>query len=92
MYTIEKDVEYKKTINKCKYPELRRICNEMEVQDSVVVPNQKEATALQMYLVRKHMRENEHDIDLMKMPQISRRKREANDMGDTVGYRVWRIL
>ena len=91
MYTIEKDVKYKQTINKCKYPELRRICNEMEVQDSVVVPSEKEATALQMYLLRKHMRDNQN-IDLMRMPQISRRKREANDMGDTIGYRVWRIL
>ena len=91
MYTIEKDVEYKKTINKCKYPELRRICNEMEVRDSVVVPNTKEASALQMYLLRKHIRENQ-DADPDRMPAISRRKREANDMGDTVGYRVWRIL
>lgn len=91
MYTIEKDVKYKQTINKCKYPELRRICNEMEVQDSVVIPSEKEATALQMYLARKHVRENE-DIDPNRMPQVSRRKREANDMGDTIGYRVWRIL
>ena len=91
MYTIEKDVEYKQTINKCKYPELRRLCNEMQVGDSVVVATVKEANSLQMYLTRKHIRENEN-IDLMRMPQISRRKREANDMGETMGFRVWRIL
>lgn len=92
MYAIEKDVDYKQTINKCKYPELRRICNEMEVRDSVVVPSEKEATALQMYLTRKCMRDNADTIDPNRMPQVSRRKREANDMGETIGYRVWRMV
>lgn len=92
MYTIEKDVEYKTVIGKCKYPELRRICNEMELRDSVVVPSVKEATALQMYLQRKWMRENVNDFDPCRIPQISRRKRESNDMGETLGYRVWRLI
>ena len=91
MYTIEKNVEYKQTINKCKYPELRRLCNEMQVGDSVVVANVKEANSLQMYINRRYMRESQ-DIDPMRMPQISRRKREANDMGETMGYRVWRMV
>ena len=92
MYTIEKNVEYKTVFGKCKYPELRRICNEMELRDSVVVPSIKEATTLQMYLQRKWMRENIKDLDPYNLPQISRRKREANDMGETLGYRVWRLI
>ena len=89
MYTIEKDVKYKQTINRCKYPELRQLCNGMQVGDSVVVATVKEATALQMYMHRKHTRScSLEDYNL----QVSRRKREANDMGDTMGYRVWRMV
>mgnify|MGYP001030167014 CR=1 FL=1 len=88
MYTIEKDIPYKQTISACKYPELRQLCNEMQVGDSVVVATVKEATALQMYMHRRHIRtcaDGEYGL------QISRRKRVADEMGNTQGYRVWRL-
>ena len=53
MYAIEKDVPYQQTISKCKYPELRKLANEMEIGDSVVVDTIKECTALQMYIDRR---------------------------------------
>ena len=88
MYTIEKDVPYQQTISKCKYPELRRLANEMQAGDSVVVPNQKECTALQMYIQRRvEARPECWDVS----GQISRRKRVADEMGNTIGYRVWRL-
>ena len=89
MYTIEKDVPYHQTISVCKYPELRRISNEMSVGDSVVVPNEKECTALQMYIQRSvHTCPNTFD----EGRQITRRKRVADEMGNTIGYRVWKLV
>jgi len=90
MYQIEKDVPYQQTIAKCKYPELRRIANEMKIGDSVVVPNEKECTALQMYLQRRvHTYAECWAVE--PGTQITRRKRVADDMGHTIGYRVWRL-
>lgn len=89
MYAIEKDVPYQQTISKCKYPELRRLANEMEIGDSVVVATIKECTSLQMYIDRRLLRLYGDGYPWNE--QISRRKRVADDMGNTIGYRVWRL-
>lgn len=89
MYTIEKDVPYQPTISKCKYPELRRIANELEVGDSVVVATIKECTSLQMYIYRRLQKS--HPDGYPWLEQITRRKRVADEMGETIGYRVWRL-
>ena len=91
MYQIEKDVPYQQTIAKCKYPELRRIAYQMDAGDSVVVPNEKECTALQMYIQRRiHTRADCFAVD--EGAQITRRKRVADEMGNTIGYRVWKLV
>lgn len=89
MYAIEKNVPYKQTISKCKYPELRRLANEMEIGDSVVVATIKECTSLQMYIDRRL--QQMFGINYPWNEQITRRKRVADEMGETIGYRVWRL-
>ena len=89
MYAIEKDVPYQQTISKCKYPELRKLANEMEIGDSVVVATIKECTSLQMYIDRSSCACMA--ISYPWNEQVSRRKRVADDMGNTIGYRVWRL-
>ena len=89
MYAIEKDVPYQQTISKCKYPELRKLANEMEIGDSVVVDTIKECTALQMYIDRRL--QQMFGINYPWNDQITRRKRVADEMGETIGYRVWRL-